>query len=331
MPGVHDDATALQDAVIDLLRKAVARSPRPEALLFQLSEALWKAGREREASDSFRRAYVAQPSSALFVPGPETDARALRDRSRSLIAHGSIFSPVIAALAVAHAMLGEVDAARRLVDYERFCQRVTITPPPGFSGLDFNAALGAEVKSDLTFYADRDTAQHLATRGAWRNNSILSGHVPACAALAGIVREAVERYIAGLPDDADHPFIVSRPASFVIEGWAIVSRGESYLQPHLHPRAWLSAVYYVTQPAVSLTPGSQRGWLRLGLPDEYGLDPDCGWGDCLFEPTRGTLLLMPGYFLHGTSPMGADEERISIAFDIVPSDIAAGSTRAADH
>jgi hypothetical protein len=31
---------------------------------------------------------------------------------------------------------------------------------------------------------------------------------------------------------------------------------------------------------------------------------------------------MPGYFFHGTHPMGVDEERICIAFDVVPVELA---------
>jgi len=325
---------ARHDAVIDLLRQAAERSPRPEKLLFQLSEALSVAGRDQEAADVFRRAYLARPDSSLFVPGPNTDPRRLRERARALIAHGAIFSPVIAALAVADVMLGEKSEARRLVDYDRFCRWFTVEPPPTFAGIDFNAALAAEIKADLVFYGTADTPQHLATRGAWRNNNVLTDRSPACLVLAEIVRESVHRYIDDLPADADHPFVASRPCSFVLEGWAIVSDGQSHLEPHLHPRAWLSAVYYVAQPAASRDADNRRGWLRLGLPAEYGLDPSGGWDERMFEPERGRLLLMPGYFLHGTSPMGplADgDERISMAFDVVPAEIAAASRRTARH
>jgi hypothetical protein len=321
-----DRSTALQDAVIDLLRQAATRAPHPEKVLFQLSEALADAGREQEAADVFRRAYVAHPDSSLFVPAPHTDARRLRDRARSLIAHGAIFSPVIAALAVAEVMLGNADAARRLVDYDRFCRWYPVPPPAAFDR-GFNAALRAEITANLTFYDDSDTSQHLATRGAWRNNNVLRAGSTACRALADLVRQNVERYVGDLPDDPDHPLIASRPASFVLEGWAIVSNARSYLQPHLHPRAWLSAVYYVSQPAISTESGSRLGWLRLGLPEDYGLDPAGGWEERMLEPKQGMLLLMPAYFLHGTGPMGRDDERISVAFDVVPTEIAAASPR----
>jgi hypothetical protein len=34
---------------------------------------------------------------------------------------------------------------------------------------------------------------------------------------------------------------------------------------------------------------------------------------------------MPAYFYHGTQPMGVDEERICIAFDVVPRELAGGN------
>jgi hypothetical protein len=309
------------DVVITLLRQAVGRSAAPE-LLYQLSEALWMRGEHPEAADVFRQAFLADPDASPLVPEPGTDPYRLRDRSQSLLDQGVAFSPVIAARAIAAVMVGDVAGARRLIDYERFCRRLPVTPPPGFGGLDFNTALSAEIKADLTFYGDEENGAHLATRSSWRNNDVLKERSRTCMALGRIVRAEVVRYIAELPEDTTHPFLASRPSSFELKAWAIVSRGAGYLHAHLHPRAWLSAVYYVTQPAVSEEPGSRRGWLRLGLPEAYRLDPSGGWDELLIEPKRGTLFLMPAYFLHGTSPMGTDDERISIAFDIVPTDLA---------
>jgi hypothetical protein len=35
---------------------------------------------------------------------------------------------------------------------------------------------------------------------------------------------------------------------------------------------------------------------------------------------------MPGYFFHDTTPMGVDEERICVAFDVVPVELAAAES-----
>jgi hypothetical protein len=319
----EDGPAFLPDAMIGLLRQAIVRSPRAQPLMFELSGILMRAGHEQEAAELFRRAYLSGPSAVdntMFVPAPGTDARTLHRRARSLIGHGVTFSPVIAALAIAEVMLNHPDKARQLVDYDRFCRRYEVATPEACRDLDFNAGLAAEIKADLTFSGD--TLQR-STRRSWRNNNVLGAASPTCRALAATVQQLVKQYIAELPDDPGHPFVASRPDSFVLKGWAVVSNGPGYLQPHLHPRAWLSAVYYVTQPPISQQPGSHEGWLRLGLPDTYGLSAADGWDERWFEPRLGTLLLMPSYFLHGTSPMAQNDERISIAFDIVTAEVAA--------
>src|SRR5262249_58750928 len=120
---------------------------------------------------------------------------------------GPTFRPVSGGLPVADVRLGEASEARRLVDYDRFCRWFTVAPPQRFAGIDFNAALAAEIKADLVFYGAADTTKHLATRGAWRNDNVLTDRSAACLALAQIVRESVHRYIEDLPHDADHPFV----------------------------------------------------------------------------------------------------------------------------
>ena len=75
-------------------------------------------------------------------------------------------------------------------------------------------------------------------------------------------------------------------------------------------------------PAVSTAAGSDRGHLHLGLPASFGVDPGGGWDERWIEPVQGTLFLMPAYMFHGTSPLGEDDERISIAFDVIPTEVA---------
>jgi Putative 2OG-Fe(II) oxygenase len=41
----------------------------------------------------------------------------------------------------------------------------------------------------------------------------------------------------------------------------------------------------------------------------------------MIAPEPGTLVLMPAYFYHDPSPIGVDQERICIAFDVVPTEL----------
>jgi hypothetical protein len=305
------------NAKIALLRQAVRAQPQSAALLCELSEALAESGEEREAANVFRQAYLLEPDActkALARVG-SADAGSLRNFSGLLIDNGVAYSPIIAALAIAQARLGNRAEVRRLVDYDRLFRSYIMDPPDGYDQTSFHRALANEIKSDLKFY---DAPQNRAIRRAWRH-SVSGSSLPASRAWMQAIRREVDCYIAGLSKVSHHPFPASRPADYVLAACAVVSDGASYHMPHIHPRAWMSGVFYVIRPPVSRDTASRRGWLEVGPPEQrYGASTAHGWGARTIEPEPGRLVLMPGYFFHGTHPMGADEERICIAFDVMP-------------
>lgn len=88
-------------------------------------------------------------------------------------------------------------------------------------------------------------------------------------------------------------------------------------RPHFHPSGWLSGVYYVKVPkAVPPMPNEKAGWIEFGRPPEH-LDSGGLYEVRLVEPREGMLLLFPSYFFHRTIPTDCDEERISVAFDVI--------------
>jgi Putative 2OG-Fe(II) oxygenase len=304
-----------------LLRQAERLQLQSPALLCALSETLSEAGEAREAANVFRQAYLQQPdtcTNALARIGSD-DAGKLRTYSRSLIANGVAYAPVIAALAVAEARLSNGAEVQRLVDYDRLFRSTIMAPPDGYDQDSFYVALANEIKSGLKFY---DAPPNRAIRHAWRR-SIAGSALPASRAWVQAIRREVDRYIAALPQESDHPFVASRPSDYVLGAWAVVSDGASYHVPHIHRRAWMSGVFYVIRPPVSRDAASRRGWLEVGPPEElYGVSTAHGWGARTIAPEPGRVVLMPGYFFHGTHPMGVDEERICIAFDVMPAELA---------
>jgi hypothetical protein len=182
-----------------------------------------------------------------------------------------------------------------------------------------NNALAAEIRSDLHF---QEAPHGRAIRHAWRFDGLHRSQNAAVRSLLAALRRKVSDYIAVLPRDRAHPFVASAPRDFEIGGWAVVSGRESHHRAHLHPRAWATGVYYVVQPAVSRA--SQTGWLRVGPPAEFVGDD--AWETRMIEPAEGSFVLMPGYFWHETEPMGVDQERICVAFEVRTPELALGST-----
>jgi hypothetical protein len=245
----------------------------------------------------------------------------IRDRARALVDRGVTYARVVAALAVAEARLGNAEAVRYLMDYERFMRLGTIDLPNGMPTDEFNRALAAEIKSNLKYY---DHPSDRAIRRAWRFDGFHRADTPALRMLTDVLYRHAAHYTDCLGADSNHPFIASRPKDFAVAGWAVYSDGASYHKPHVHSRAWVTGVYYVVQPDVSRVAGSHRGWLRVGPPPALEQAViDC-WPTRLIEPASGSFIIMPGYFWHDTEPMGIDQERICVAFEVQPLELALG-------
>ncbi|HEY5279870.1 MAG TPA: putative 2OG-Fe(II) oxygenase [Pseudolabrys sp.] len=307
---------------LNLLQQAVKMQPNSAKLLYKLADEYAERGDDDAYAETYRAAFRIRQSLRLLrqigAPPGLSQAEFVRRRARPLVARGLAYAPILAALAASEAILGDRDAARFLVDYERFfrCQR--LPAPEGFSEPEFHAQLAGEVRTKLRYF---DATAANAIRKGWRHYAVLDMPTPATRTLRAMLQASIADYIAKMRRD-DHPFAAARPDAFKLASWAIVSNGESRHVPHVHGQAWLTGVYYVVQPPVSRAPGSRRGWLRVGAPVGYGVGPDQGWDERLVAPAPGSLVLMPGYFFHDTQPMEVDEERICIAFDVVPAELA---------
>ena len=320
MPASPLNSTDIQ---IDLLARAIEGRPNAAELFYKLAETHWRAGDLRGYATFFHRAYLLQPSVRALLPtdeilGRKESAMDMRGRARALIDQGVIYSSVISALAIAEAELGNRQTVKYVMDYDRFLRWKAIDAPAGMTVEAFNRAVADELKLNMIFY---DTPKR-AIRHAWRNDVLQRAETPALNMLMQVLRQEASEYLKSLPLDAEHPFTVSRPAEFEVGGWGVVSNGASYHEPHVHPRAWATGVYYVVQPEISRAPGSSSGWLHLGPPPELDGSASDDWERRRIEPTPGGLVLMPGYFWHKTEPMGVDQERICVAFEIRPLELA---------
>ena len=84
---------------------------------------------------------------------------------------------------------------------------------------------------------------------------------------------------------------------------------------HIHPAGWLSSAFYVEVPEESHDPELRRGWLQFG---EARYAAPGQQAEHAIQPVVGRLALFPSYLWHGTTPLGGDAPRTTVAFDAVP-------------
>lgn len=113
-----------------------------------------------------------------------------------------------------------------------------------------------------------------------------------------------------------HPVLRWIPKSLKPEGWALVSEGEGHASSHIHPRGWITGVYYPAAPIVSSD--DNQGTLHIGKP-LFMPEEALGWPDIRFSPKPGKLVLLPSWFSHWTFPLQEPGLRIAVAIDFVDS------------
>jgi uncharacterized protein (TIGR02466 family) len=127
----------------------------------------------------------------------------------------------------------------------------------------------------------------------------------------------IEQYIRALPDDATHPFLRRKSDEFSYFGaWSCRLRSSGFHTNHVHPQGWISSAYYVAVPDVAADETGRQGWLKFGESNLELSERDRP--ELFVQPKVGRLVLFPSYFWHGTVPFTSSEERLTIAFDVVP-------------
>ena len=113
--------------------------------------------------------------------------------------------------------------------------------------------------------------------------------------------------------DEECSYIKKWPSKKNLVGWHVILKQQGYQNPHIHPGGWLSGVIYL-----KVVPhlGKNEGAIELGLNGELYLDLNSP--KVIFQPKVGDIIMFPSSLHHKTIPFSVDEDRISIAFDLIP-------------
>jgi tetratricopeptide (TPR) repeat protein len=308
------------EEAIAAFQQAVALEPKNPTFLFNLGNLLCSTERTNEAIAFLRRAVEAAPGhlTAHQQLGGELlktgDADGARRHFDLCIENGQVNAAIVSHLMVALSELGEHKAVNSLTDFDRFVVPVEMTVMPGFASLrDFNAALARWIVASTTQHADQTTVNGVDT------GELLAAPDPAIAILRDFVHGQIDRRQKMLPD-ASHLFARSAPKEWRTQSWGVRMWKQGYQVTHIHQKAWLSGVYYVQLPdSVQKHARDHEGWIEFGRgPDHLyrSSTPDVR----LIQPREGLLLSFPSYLWHRTIPFTSEQERFSIAFDVIPVD-----------
>jgi tetratricopeptide (TPR) repeat protein len=127
-----------------------------------------------------------------------------------------------------------------------------------------------------------------------------------------IIRLEIEKYKVTFKNSKEG-FITSWPTDYKIYGWLISMKSGGELRPHMHQEGWISGSIYINVPPKSNT---DSGNLVVCIEDK--LTSENKEQGKSIDVVTGSLCLFPASLHHYTIPFESEEERIVLAFDVVP-------------
>lgn len=152
-------------------------------------------------------------------------------------------------------------------------------------------------------------------RGYQTGGNIFDHGFPALSRLHREMCEEMLRYRAAL-QPATLTMVTRWPARMRLQGWFVrlLTGGHQYF--HNHPFGWLTGCLYLQMPTAA---PAGEGAIEFGL--ESGSYPplsDKPPPTVLHNPKPGQVAFFPSSLYHRTIPFSSDEERLCIAFDLLP-------------
>ncbi len=205
-----------------------------------------------------------------------------------------------------------------LCDYDQLVNLVEIDTPPEFADQSaFLEALTANLGQ--RHKARHEPLQQSLRGGSQTPGTLFGGSDPLLASTLAALIHGSERWLATLPNDASHPFLMRKARSVRIgASWSVKLWSSGNHVNHIHPEGWISSAFYVALPPSMRAASAldQAGCIQFGQPPEelqLNLPPRR-----VVRPEPGKLALFPSYMWHGTVPFKDEQSRVTVAFDLTP-------------
>ena len=130
-----------------------------------------------------------------------------------------------------------------------------------------------------------------------------------------ILRTEISRYRKRFQDH-NEGFITQWPNEYKLFGWLVSLKTGGELKAHMHEKGWISGSAYLRVPDKTT---ADAGNLVVCIEKDHFLKEGTSNQKKTIDVSTGDLCLFPSSLLHYTIPFASKEERLVLAFDMVPS------------
>ena len=178
---------------------------------------------------------------------------------------------------------------------------------------DFKNIFVKTIKDILNNNIVSEKKQTLLTNGMQTTGDLFSQKNDLVKEIKDIIILEVKKYQTHFKDSKEG-LIKSWPTDFNIKGWLINMKSGGKLKPHMHEQGWLSGSVYINVPPKIKT---DSGNLVVCIDEEENNSKNT---QKIIDVVTGSLCLFPSSLHHYTIPFDSNENRIVLAFDVIPKD-----------
>jgi len=145
-------------------------------------------------------------------------------------------------------------------------------------------------------------------------SNLFSNPVGQLELLYNIIRDTIKDYRSNF-FSKDCAYIKFFPKQLFLNGWVVRLLNGGHQREHIHPDGWLSGVVYLQLPEDTR---EGEGSIEFGLWGYSYPILNENYPRKRIHPEKGDVVLFPSSLFHKTIPFHSNEERICIAFDLIP-------------
>ena len=291
-------------------KKAIAIKPDYAEAFFNLGILLLEAGRYDQATKTLKLINFKNSQSYLLRSLYFQNERVqFNELLNALIFQGEV-NPIVGSIT------SRAQAKYGIIKPNLFCEEPFkyVLKRNLDTSYDFLNTFIVPLKTILSQSERPDRLQKLLLNGRQTPGNIFDTGLDLTAKIEKLIRIEIEKYRAHFKDSQEG-FIKKWPTHYNLFGWLISMKSGGKLRPHMHENGWISGSIYINVPP-KLTPDS--GNLVVCIDDQDYLIDGKTPHEKIIDVNTGSMCLFPASLLHYTIPFESEEERVVLAFDVIP-------------
>jgi len=296
-------------------KKAIALKPNFVEAHSNLGDTLKALGRLEEAIKSYREALKLRPS---YIEAHNNLLRCLylMDQKSSLFNELDI----LINQDKANALIGSI-TCRSSLKYGLEKQNLFCNEPLKYvlhtdlnTECDFDEIFIKTSRSILDKEEILNKEQSLLINGYQTSGNLFERESSLTDKIQKIIHYEIEKYLNNFKN-SEEGLIKKWSNEYRLNSWLISMKSGGQIKPHIHEYGWLSGSIYINVPPKVNT---DSGNLVISIGEEKDTEDESKNLKKIINVVTGSLVLFPASLTHYTIPFKAEEERIVLAFDVIP-------------